>query len=188
MNQKKKRSRLYQRDEDPVGGHASPKGAPDRGTDTRGRAMRVVRRHTLYGSGTGLIPIPGADIAGLSGVQFRMIAGIARIYGVPVHRERLRAVVSSLLTGLLSASLIYGPVSHMLGLATGIGWGLRSAVAVTVSAAATRALGIVFIRHFESGGSLLDFNVEEKRDELNRTFENEIKDGDKGTKDEEIGA
>lgn len=203
MTQKKKRSRLYQSDGRPAEGDASREAAaqpsqaehktqnslPAKEKATRRQnAMIVVKRYTVLGSGAGVIPIPGADMAGLSAVQYRMITRVATIYGVPVQEERLRGLISSLLAGLLSASLIYGPLTHMLGLATGIGWGLRSAVAVSVSAAATRALGIVFVRHFESGGTLLDFSADGKREELVRTFKDAMNEDVNDRKVAEEGA
>lgn len=177
MSAKKKRTRLYQTEvsDEPM---ATPDSGIDVSSDSHSlQPAGIVKKYTYLSSGTGIIPIPGVDIAALSFLQYQMVTKLARIYGVPVEKERLRGILASLLSTVISASVIYGPVTRSLVMLTGIGWIMKSAVAVPASGVTTYILGVIFIQHFESGGNLLDFDLDEKKVAYKKKYNKMIKSG-----------
>ena len=130
-------------------------------------ASQVVDRFSLYAGAAGLIPVPVADVAVVGGVQVQMLRRLSEIYGVPFSENRGKSIIASLAGALIPAS---GATSTAMGVGSllkglpGIGT-LVGAVSMPVfSAGATYAIGKLFIQHFASGGTLLDFNPPDYRE------------------------
>lgn len=132
------------------------------------RADEIINRRTIYAAGAGLIPIPILDLATLLGVQVVMIRDIASVYGLSeqFRRKRVKHFIQVLLGDLgtigvmsgVKAIPLIGPLVGMLG------------VPLT-GAAATYALGKVFMQHFDQGGTLLDFDPDTSREYFHQQFE-----------------
>ncbi len=125
-------------------------------------ADNIVKNNIITAMASGLIPVPLFDIISLTNIHFHMIQTLAEHYEVPVD-DITRSLVTSLITGSL-------PVATMLGLGSlfkgvpGIGTLAGSGSVSVLSGAVSFALGQVFIRHFENGGTLKDFDPEAARD------------------------
>jgi uncharacterized protein (DUF697 family) len=130
-------------------------------------AAQVVDRFALYSGAAGLIPIPIADMAAVGGVQLQMLRRLSQIYGVPFSENRGKSVIASLAGALLPASASTTTAmtagSLLKGL-PGIGTAVGSLSMPVFSAGATYVIGKVFIQHFASGGTLLDFNPPDYRE------------------------
>ncbi len=129
------------------------------------RAISVVRRYTAYTVPSAFIPVPMVDVGTLVAVQIMMLRRLAAIYDMPFSRSRARLLVSSLVLGLpqaMSGQITAVAVAGLPGLKAVPGLGsVGAGVAMTVLwAGATWALGLVFIEHFESGGTLFSFDPE----------------------------
>jgi uncharacterized protein (DUF697 family) len=130
-------------------------------------ASEVVDRFSLWSGAAGLIPVPIADVAAVGGVQLLMLRRLSDIYGVPFSENRGKSIIASLAGSMLSAStattgaMTFG--SLVKGL-PGIGWAVGALSMPVLSAGATYAIGKVFIQHFASGGTLLDFNPPDYRE------------------------
>jgi uncharacterized protein (DUF697 family) len=128
----------------------------------RARAREVIERHAKYAAVGGLIPLPIVDIAGVTAIVVRMARELARLYEMSEDLDRTRAIVLGLIGGaapvgvgaLTASSLMrYIPGANLVGMA----------VTSIAAAACTRSIGLIFLEHFESGRTLLDFNVPPKR-------------------------
>lgn len=125
-------------------------------------AQNVVKNNVMTSMGSGLVPIPLFDIIVLTNIQFHMIQTLAELYEVPVDN-----INKSLVTSLISGAL---PVASVLGMGSliksipGIGSLAGSGSVAISSGAISYAVGQVFIRHFEQGGTLSDFNAKSARD------------------------
>jgi uncharacterized protein (DUF697 family) len=134
-------------------------------------AQNVVKNNIITSMASGLIPIPLVDILSLSNIQFHMIQTLAEHYETPTDK-----IKKSLITSFISGSL---PVVSILGLGSiiksmpGIGSLAGSGSVSMASGAVTYAVGQVFIRHFELGGTLQDFNPDSAKD----FFREELKTG-----------
>ena len=125
-------------------------------------AMRIVHRYVMISAGAGLITIPVIDVATLAGVHVALIKDITEHYGEEFSDHAARNIVIA-----LAASLVPGAIGSMLGrkalrmlaVITG-GSGLAGlAIMSAFSAMVSLALGTVFVRHFEEGGTLDSFNL-----------------------------
>jgi uncharacterized protein (DUF697 family) len=122
----------------------------------RAMAMKLVERFSLWSGAAGLIPVPFVDLAAVGGVQIQMLRRISQIYDVPFTENRGKSIIAGLAGSMIPASSAMGTASLIKGLPM-VGT-LVSAIAMpALSAGATYAIGMAFIQHFASGGTLLDF-------------------------------
>ncbi|WP_431854968.1 YcjF family protein [Azospirillum sp.] len=139
--------------------------------DRNKRALALVKYHSYASGALGLIPVPGADVAAVSAAQLNMIHKLAKLYGVEFAQERTRAIVVALLGGVMPGALSGSVLGSAVKAVPFLGTALGMAVMPALSLAATQALGRVFIQHFETGGTLLDFDTEAMREHFRREFE-----------------
>jgi uncharacterized protein (DUF697 family) len=132
-------------------------------------AQNIVKNNIITSIASGLIPVPLFDIISLTNIQFHMIQTLAEHYEIPAD-----SISRSLVTSLISGTL---PVASVLGLGSifksfpGIGTLAGSGSVSIVSGAICYAVGQVFIKHFEQGGTLEDFNPNSAKDYFNEQYE-----------------
>lgn len=126
-------------------------------------AQNIVKNHVIGSMGISLVPIPLVDLVALSGIQLKMLHSLAKLYRVPFSENMGKSLIVSLVGGVMPTSTAMTLASLTkaipgLGTATGM-------VSVTIlGGATTYAIGNVFMQHFESGGTLLDFDPKKMRD------------------------
>jgi uncharacterized protein (DUF697 family) len=130
--------------------------------EQRAAAEKVVERFSLYSGAAGLIPLPGVDLATVGGVQIQMLRRLSQIYGVPFSDNRGKALIAALAGALVPATSGMGAVSLVKSVPVA-GTVVAVMAMPTLSAGATYAIGMAFIEHFASGGTLLDFNPPDYR-------------------------
>ncbi|KYO54419.1 MAG: DUF697 domain-containing protein [Tistrella sp.] len=137
-------------------------------------ARSLVKRCALWGAGAGLLPFPLLDVALVTGVQVKMIYELSKLYDVPFSENRAKAIIGSLantvVPGTAAAGLV-GGVASLVKAVPVVGTVIGLAVSPTVSYAVTYAIGRVFIQHFETGGTLLNFNPDQLREHFKAEFE-----------------
>lgn len=125
-------------------------------------ANNIVKNHVIGAMGISLVPIPLVDLVGLTGIQLKMLHSLASHYRVPFSENLGKSLIVSLVGGIMptsTAMTLASLVKAVPGLGTATGM-----VSVTVlGGATTYAIGQVFIQHFESGGTLLDFDPKKMR-------------------------
>jgi uncharacterized protein (DUF697 family) len=126
-------------------------------------ASHLVDRLSLWSGAAGLIPVPLVDMAAVGGVQLHMLRRLSEIYGVPFSENRGKSILTSLVGAVIPASAASTTASLMKGLPV-IGTSIGVLTMPVVSAGATWVIGKVFIQHFASGGTLLDFNPPDYRE------------------------
>jgi uncharacterized protein (DUF697 family) len=140
---------------------------PVTGEQREETASQLVDRFSLWSGAAGLIPVPLIDVVAVGGVQLQMLRRLSEIYGVPFTDNRGKSVIASLAGAIISASTATTTAMTFGSLIKGVP-GIGSAVgALTMpvySAGATYVIGRVFMKHFASGGTLLDFNPPDYRE------------------------
>jgi len=131
--------------------------------DRRAAAVKLVERFSLWSGAAGLIPVPFIDLAAVGGVQIQMLRRISQIYGVPFSINRSKALIASLAGSMIPVSSGMGAASLVKGVPI-VGTAISAFAMPALSAGATYAIGMVFIQHFASGGTLLDFNPQQYRE------------------------
>ena len=127
------------------------------------RASKLVDRLSLSSGAAGLIPVPLVDIAAVGGVQLYMLRRLSQIYGISFSEDRGKSIITSLAGAIAPASLATAAGSFIKGL-PGIGTAVGALTMPIASAGATWVIGKVFIQHFASGGTLLNFNPPDYRE------------------------
>lgn len=150
----------------------SPDAAPnDALLQRQERAEAIVRRNVYWALGAGAIPVPLLDFAAITGVQIKMLKQLSSEYEIPFLENKVKNLVSSLVSASLSVgtgtALIFSALKIIpfVGSAAGL-------VSVPIAAGGlTHATGKVFIQHFESGGTFLDFDPKKVRERFKREVE-----------------
>lgn len=119
----------------------------------RPAADSVIRNHMIWSMGAGFIPVPIADFFAVTAIQLDMIRQLCKLYSVDYRQTEGKAIITSL-TGSGLARLGARAVKFIPGVGSVLG-GVTMAV---LSGASTFALGEVFKKHFETGGTFLDFD------------------------------
>ena len=134
-------------------------------------AEGVVNRNVLWGIGAGVLPLPLIDVVAAAIVQIKMIKELSGLYGVPFREDLAKKLVASLVASVLGVGLGAGVAMSLGKFVPFLGTALGVVALPVVNGALTYATGRVFILHFESGGTLLDFDVAAMRAYFKAEFE-----------------
>ena len=130
----------------------------------------TIKNHAFGAMGVGLIPLPAVDFVALIALQVNLLRKLSKFYGVPFSEEVGKKVVGALIGGYAPLALAMPAISlfkaiPMVGQSVGV-------LALPVLAGATTyALGKVFVQHFESGGTFLNFNPSAVREYYRQQLE-----------------
>jgi len=129
----------------------------------------IVKKYMWWSMGAGLIPIPLVDIATVSGVQLKMLNEISKIYDIRFSENAGKSIISALLGGISADALSRSYITSVIKSIPLIG--IFGSVSMPVySGAATWAIGKLFIQHFNSGGTFLDFDPKKVSDYFSNLF------------------
>jgi uncharacterized protein (DUF697 family) len=148
---------------------------PNFNQDQSDRADSAIKNHVIWSMGAGLIPIPIADFFAVAAVQVDMIRTISSVYGIDFKESEGKAIISA----LTSSGLSRLGANTLIKLIPGIGSLLGGLSMSIVSGASTYAVGQVFKRHFETGGTILDLDSER----FQRFYEEQFEKGKKVAED-----
>jgi uncharacterized protein (DUF697 family) len=126
-------------------------------------ASKLVDRFAVWAGAAGLIPLPVVDVAAVGGLQLQMLHRISQIYGVPFSANTGKALIAALVGTIVPASSTLGAASLLKSVPV-VGTVISALVMPALASGATYAIGKVFIQHFASGGTLLDFNPPDYRE------------------------
>jgi uncharacterized protein (DUF697 family) len=126
-------------------------------------AMRLVNRFTAWAGVAGFIPLPVVDAFAVGGLQVQMLRRLSQIYDEPFSENRGKALVAALAGSLIPETSAIGAVSLVKAMPV-VGTIAGGIAMPALSAGATFAIGRAFIQHFQSGGTLLDFNPPDYRE------------------------
>jgi uncharacterized protein (DUF697 family) len=96
-----------------------------------------------------------------------MLRRLSEIYGVPFSENRGKSMLASLAGSVIPASTATTTamgVTSALKAIPGLGTVISAFTMPAFSAGATWVIGKVFMQHFASGGTLLDFNPPDYRE------------------------
>lgn len=134
-------------------------------------ARSIVQRNALWTLGTGVVPVPVFDLVAVTGVQLKMLRELSRLYGRRFNKGLAKKALAALFTGLGSVGLGGAIARSLVKFIPVVGTALGVISISAVSVALTVATGRVFTMHFESGGTLLDFDARAMREHFRREFE-----------------
>jgi uncharacterized protein (DUF697 family) len=129
----------------------------------RAFAVRLVERFALWSGVGALIPIPFIDAAAVGALQIQMLRRISQIYRIPFSDNAGKSIIASIAGAMIPATSGIGAASLLKSIP--VAGTIVSGLAMpTLSAGATYAIGMAFIEHIVSGGTLLDFDLRNSRE------------------------
>ena len=135
------------------------------------QAGKKLKKWVAWSMGGGFIPVPWADLAAIGAVQTFLINDLCEIYGVEYKQQPVKNIIATLMTSVGTGTMATGAVASLVKAIPGAG-SVSGAIGLSaVAGASTYALGRVFIMHFESGGTLLDFDPEAMREYFHQQFQ-----------------
>lgn len=129
-------------------------------------ANSIIKNHMIWSMGAGFIPVPIADFFAVSAIQLDMIRQMCKLYEINFKETEGKAIITAL-TGSGLARLGARAIKFIPGVGSILG-GVTLAV---LSGGSTYALGEVFKKHFETGGTFLDFDPSRLRKYYDEKFE-----------------
>lgn len=117
------------------------------------KANSIIKNHMIWSMGAGMIPVPIADLFAVSAIQLDMIRSLSKVYEINFKETEGKAIITAL-TGSGLARLGASAVKFIPGIGSVLGGITRAAL----SGASSYAIGEVFKKHFETGGTFLDFD------------------------------
>lgn len=136
----------------------------------REESLLIVKNHTLGSLVPAVFPVPLLDLIALSGIQTKMIHALCGVYGVEFSAGMSRAALTSLVSSVLPMAVAPALASLVKAIPV-VGQLSGVASMLVLGGAATHALGVVFVRHFEEGGTLADFDARIVKDYFKEEFE-----------------
>ncbi len=130
-------------------------------------AETVVRNHVMFSMGAGAIPVPVADVLAVSASQLDMIRQLCKVYDIDFSETQGKAIVSSLTTSTLARI----GARSLLKFIPVVGSVIGGVVNAAMAGASTYALGQVFKAHFNTGGTILDFDSDRLKKMYKEQFE-----------------
>ena len=135
-------------------------------------ANKIVEKHIWYAAGAGLIPVPLVDMAVITAVNLKMIKELSLHYGVEFKEDRGKAIVGSLAGGISTGLLAQNPAATgILRAIPLVGQTIASLGMSVFGGAFTYAVGQVFVQHFATGGTMLDFDAAKAKTFVSEQYE-----------------
>jgi uncharacterized protein (DUF697 family) len=126
-------------------------------------ASKLVDRFSIWSGVAGLVPLPVVDVLAVGGLQLQMLRRLSQIYDVEFSENRGKALIAALAGCMIPATSGMGAASALKAIPV-VNILAAGFVMPVLSAGATYAIGKAFVQHFESGGTLLDFNPPDYRE------------------------
>jgi uncharacterized protein (DUF697 family) len=145
--------------------------APAPGPSPDERAIGIVNLYAKIAGVVGLVPGGLLNFAAILAVQATMVWRISNTFGHREGKERIRGMILSLLGSAVPTGVGGGmalAVASIPAVVTGTVLGF--VVTPVLAYAMTKAVGGVFIMHFESGGTLLTFDPKAFREYFIKEF------------------
>jgi uncharacterized protein (DUF697 family) len=132
-------------------------------------AHTLVNTNVAAGMSIGLLPMPLFDIASIMGVQVNMLRSLCIHYDISFNEKLGKSLLASLAKGVWPVLTVMSVSSIAKGF-LGVGTLLGGAGVSTSAGALVYASGQVFIRHFEAGGTLDDFESKQSMEYFKYKF------------------
>ena len=126
----------------------------------RADAMAIVRRYAVVSAAAGAVSVPVLDVAALGAIHVALIKEITTHYGAEFSEHAARNILIAIGASLIPGSIGSVFARRLLRALPFVTPGLGLAAMSASSAGVSYLLGTVFVRHFEAGGTLDSFNVE----------------------------
>lgn len=119
---------------------------------------KIVKKYMWWSLGAGVLPMPLLDVGALAGIHLKMVSDLSNHYGVQFRKNRGKSIIAAMVGIITADGLRQGAFTSFVKAIPFLGF-LGVISMPFYSSAVTYAIGRTFILHFESGGTLLDFDI-----------------------------
>ena len=123
-------------------------------------ADMIVIQNMWLSAAAGFVPVPAVDAAGVTTIQVIMLSKLAEKFEVEFSKESIKSAIAALVGGITPVMLSTFATSSIKAIPV-IGQTIGSFTMPIIAAASTYAIGKVFLLHFASGGTLINFDPEQ---------------------------
>ena len=135
-------------------------------------AIKTVQHCSNWARAGGLIPLPFVEVPIVIGIQLKMLRDLCEIYRLKYKKSQAQPLLVALISSVLPAAAGKWLTMSLAKSMPVIGIGIGMTASMILSGATTHAAGIVFIRHFENGGTLENFDVTKNLPIFQKEFKN----------------
>ena len=136
----------------------------------RAKVESAINYSMLLSGGVGIVPIPLVDFVGVTAIQLALIKQLSSLYGVEYTASATKRTISALIGGAVPA---FGSmtVASWVKMIPVVGSVLGGSAMMLLSGASTYAIGHVFAHHFEQGGTILDIEASQVKEQFKGCYE-----------------
>lgn len=136
----------------------------------RAKVESAINYSMLLSGGVGIVPIPLVDFVGVTAIQLALIKQLSAIYGVEYTASATKRTVSAIIGGAVPAFGSMTVASWVKAIPV-VGSILGGSAMMLLSGASTYAIGHVFANHFERGGTILDIEASQVKEQFKGYYE-----------------
>ena len=135
----------------------------------RAKVEAAINYSMLLAGGVGVVPIPVVDFVGVTAIQLALVKQLSSLYGVEYSSGAAKRVISAVVGGAVPA---FGSmtVASWVKFIPIVGTVLGGSTMMLLSGASTYAVGQVFSKHFEQGGTVLDMKASTVKTQFNEYY------------------
>ena len=123
--------------------------------EQRLRADNCIKNHVIAAMGVGLIPSVVVEVAGVTGIEVKMIRDLAQVYEFPVPHKLVAYKILISLIGSIAPYYLATQMRSAVKVVPLFGHAVYTGFLSVTSGAAVFAVGKIFQKHYESGGTFL---------------------------------
>jgi uncharacterized protein (DUF697 family) len=132
-------------------------------TDIEATAAATIRHYTILCAEASLLPVWWAASPSIAALQLKMLGEISHAFGIDFDKDKTKPLLAALGGGGLSyligqQRLALAMKAWMLAIPV-FGVPIRYGTGPAIMAAYTWLLGRAFVRHYQAGGTYLDFQL-----------------------------
>ena len=127
------------------------------------QARLVIKQWAQWSAVGSMVPAPFMGTILISAAQIKMIHALCKSYNVPFERNLAVAVATGLVGGGVASGLAQLLGRIAIKTVPYLGAVFTLAVEPALSYASSYAIGMSFVKHFEAGGTLENFNAREMK-------------------------
>jgi len=134
--------------------------------DRRDAAREMISSAARWSMAASFIPVPYIDLATLATLQTKLIVNLASLYDQKLSKQAVNGVITVLIGTLSPTGASQVTAGLFFKLVPGVGTVLGATSLALFSYAATHAVGKIFVRHFENGGTFSSFVAKDYQADL----------------------
>lgn len=145
----------------------------------KGRAQAVVATSAVAAAAMGAVPIPFSDAAVLVPEQIAMLGGITAVFGIPIEKGTITAIVSATIgtagTTVLGKTIVANLIKFIPGIGSVAGSVISGSTAATLTIALGEAYIIIMTMIYKGELSVSELSSDKGKKEITRIFTDRLK-------------